>query len=44
MKYLPESDWKKVRAIHPVLLQRMCKNVFQEVEAISSKASSNYHK
>jgi hypothetical protein len=40
---IPESDWKIFRQLHPVALQRYCKQVLSDIQRISSDASKTPH-
>lgn len=45
MYKIPERDWKVVRKLHPVMLQRYCQQVFQKVEALTPKGDAcDFHK
>ncbi len=43
MHSIPERDWKVVKQLHPVLLQRYCQQVFQEVHALTEEDDCDYH-
>ena len=38
-----ESDWKILKQLHPIALERFCQRVFQEVDGITSEASETFH-
>jgi len=40
---IPESDWKIFRQLHPVALERYCKQVLSDIERIRSNASKSPH-
>ncbi|MFK0574081.1 hypothetical protein [Endozoicomonas sp.] len=43
MHKIPERDWKVVRKLHPVLLQRYCQQVFRDVHALTEDGQCDYH-
>ncbi|KAF0219155.1 MAG: hypothetical protein FD174_2241 [Geobacteraceae bacterium] len=43
MRDIRESDWKHYRNLHPILLDRYCQQVLQEVGGICSKAGKSSH-
>ena len=43
MPDIPERDWKVVRKLHPILLQRYCQQVFQDVHTLTEDGECNYH-
>ena len=43
MRDIRENDWKHFRNLHPILLDRYCKQVLQEVESICLKAETSSH-
>jgi hypothetical protein len=40
---IKESDWKIFRRLHPVALERFCKQVVEEINQATSKVTENYH-
>jgi len=40
---IKESDWKHFRNLHPILLERYCQQVLQEVGGICLKAETGSH-
>jgi hypothetical protein len=40
---IPESDWKLLRQLHPLALDRFCQRVLSEVSRLSSDATVNPH-
>jgi hypothetical protein len=43
MRDIRESDWKHYRNLHPILLDRYCQRVLQEVGGICAKAGKSSH-
>ncbi|MFK0574134.1 hypothetical protein [Endozoicomonas sp.] len=43
MHTIPERDWKVVKKLHPILLQRYCQQVFQDVHALTEDDECDYH-
>ncbi len=39
----PESDWKKLRALHPLALDRFSKIILDEIAAISADGTKTSH-
>ncbi|WP_419533467.1 hypothetical protein [Endozoicomonas sp.] len=42
MYKLPERDWKVVKKLHPILLQRYCQQVFEDVHALTEGDECDY--
>jgi len=40
---IKESDWKLFRRLHPVALERFCKQVIEEINQATSEVTENYH-
>lgn len=40
---IKESDWKIFRRLHPVALERFCKQVLEEINQATSEVTENYH-
>jgi hypothetical protein len=40
---IPESDWKIFRQLHPIALERYCKQVLSDIGRIRSNASKSPH-
>jgi hypothetical protein len=40
---IPESDWKKIRDLKPVLLDRLCQRILQEVAVQATEPSKTSH-
>jgi hypothetical protein len=40
---IPESDWKKIRDLKPVLLDRFCQRILQEVAFQATEPSQTPH-
>jgi hypothetical protein len=38
-----EADWKKLRALHPIALDRFCQRVLEEVGTILADSSRSHH-
>ena len=43
MKDIPESDWKLLRQLHPLALDRFCERVLSEVARLASATDTNPH-
>lgn len=43
MRDINESDWKKYRELHPILLDRYCQRVLEEAGSLCTKAGKNNH-
>ncbi len=43
MRDIPESDWKLLRQLHPLALDRFCQRVLSEVARLSSATEVNPH-
>ena len=43
MKSIPESDWKKLRAIKDDLLNIVCTRIFEKINKIINEQSGNEH-
>jgi len=41
---IKESDWKLFRRLHPVALERFCKQVIEEINQATSNCRGDYHK
>jgi hypothetical protein len=39
----PEQDWKTLRALHPLALDRYCKRVLQEITSVAGETSRSAH-
>ena len=44
MNSIPESDWKKLRAIKDDLLNIVCTRIFEKINKIINEQSGNEHK
>jgi len=40
---IPESDWKLFRKLHPVLVERFCKQILSELDAVSADEAKTFH-
>jgi hypothetical protein len=38
-----ESDWKVLRQLHPIALERFCRHVLDEIQGITSDTSRDSH-
>lgn len=38
-----ETDWKRLRQLHPVALERLCQRILAEVEEINNDGAKSYH-
>jgi hypothetical protein len=43
MRDIKESDWKHYRNLHPILLDRYCQQVLEEVGSACAKAGKSSH-
>jgi hypothetical protein len=43
MRDIPESDWKVLRQLHALALERFCQRVLSEVGQLASDATANPH-
>ena len=41
---IPESDWKILRKLHKIALERFCRNVFDKVEQLDTLEPNDLHK
>ena len=44
MRTIKESDWKIYRQLHPIVLDRYCRQVFHDISAIISNEEKSPHK
>lgn len=40
---IKESDWKLLRQISPVALERFCRRILEEIERIGAENAKSYH-
>src|SRR5215813_1357735 len=40
---IKESDWKLLRQLHPVALERFCRRILEELERINSDSAKSFH-
>ena len=40
---IPESDWKLLRQLHPLALDRYCRRILQEIERLATDTKKNSH-
>jgi hypothetical protein len=40
---IPESDWKVLRELHKVALERFCRRVLAEIDRVSSDTARTFH-
>jgi hypothetical protein len=43
MRQIKESDWKILHQLHPVAVERFCKQILLEIERISSDSTKSFH-
>ena len=43
MREIKESDWKILRPLHSVALERFCQQILLEIERISSNRAKSFH-
>ena len=43
MREIAESDWRVLRRLHPLALERFCERVLAEVERVSHDGAKNHH-
>lgn len=43
VRQIKESDWKLLRRLHNVALERFCKRVIEELNSATSNCNENYH-
>ena len=43
LREIPEADWKILRRLHPLALERFCERVLGEVEQITHNRSQSAH-
>jgi hypothetical protein len=43
MLEMKELDWKILRRVHPLALERFCKRVLAEIDRISGEGAKSYH-
>ena len=43
MRGIAERDWRLVRKLHPIALQRYCQQVFQDVHALTEEGECDHH-
>jgi hypothetical protein len=42
-EFPPEQDWKTLRTLHPVALDRFCQRVLEEIDAVAGATSRSSH-
>jgi hypothetical protein len=40
---IAESDWKKLRALHPIALDRFCQRILEKIGTILADSSRSHH-
>jgi len=40
---IAESDWKVLRKLHPVALDRFCRRIIDEIESVVADSSRSHH-
>ena len=43
MHDIPEADWKVLRELHPVVLERFCRGVLVELSEVAAASETNAH-
>jgi len=43
MREIKETDWKVLRRVHPLAIERFCERVLAEVNAVSHDGTQSYH-
>ena len=43
MHEIKESDWKILRHLHPVALERFCQQILLEIERINADSAKSFH-
>ena len=43
MREIKESDWKILRQLQPIALERFCKQILSEAEVINSDSTKSFH-
>lgn len=44
MRQIKESDWKLLRKLHTVALERFCKQILWEIESINADRKKSFHR
>ena len=43
VREIKESDWKLLRRLHPVALERFCQQVIEEINQATANCTGDYH-
>ena len=43
-RQIKESDWKLLRRLHPVALERFCRRVIEEINNVTANCTGEYYK
>jgi hypothetical protein len=43
LREIKEADWKVLRRLHPVALERFCERVLAETESVNNDSARNFH-
>ena len=43
MREIKESDWEILRELHPIALERFCRQILSEVEQIDAERTKSFH-
>jgi len=42
-RQIKETDWKLLRQMHPIVLERFCQRALSEVQSISTDSAKSFH-
>jgi hypothetical protein len=40
---IAESDWKVLRKLHPIALDRFCRRIVEEIESVAADSTPSHH-
>jgi len=43
MREIKEPDWKVLRSVHPLALERFCERVLAEIDRVSRDGATSHH-
>ena len=43
LREIKEADWKVLRRLHPVALERFCERVLAEIGSVNNDSARNFH-